>query len=203
MSDPPPGITPSSNELSDRTLLRRFRAGEDDAATALYLRYAKRLQSLAEAQTGTTLATRVDAEDIVQSVFRTFFRRAADGHYNVPDGEELWKLFLVIALNKIRGLGLYHGAAKRNVKQTTPLSQIGGALHDPQGGNENAYHVLQLTIRDILQNLPDIQQKMVLLRIEGHNVQAIAARTERSKRSVERVLQQFRARLSEQLQADV
>ncbi len=48
------------------------------------------------------LAGRVDADDIVQSVFRTFFRRVAKGDYEVPDGEELWKLFLVIALNKVR-----------------------------------------------------------------------------------------------------
>ena len=99
--------------LSDRTLLRRFQNGEDDAATALYLRYAKRLQRLAELQTGEELAVRLDPEDIVQSVFRTFFRRAAQGHYEIPDGEELWKLFLVIALNKIRAIAQYHRAAKR------------------------------------------------------------------------------------------
>ena len=97
--------------LSDSTLLRRFQEGEADAATAIYLRYAKRLQRLAESQTGGELAVRLDPEDVVQSVFRTFFRHAAEGHYEIPDGEELWKLFLVIALNKIRTLGHYHRAA--------------------------------------------------------------------------------------------
>ena len=60
----------------------------------------------------------VDAEEIVQSVFRTFFRRAAHGHYSVPDGEEMWKLLLVIALNKVRAAGAYHRAAKRDMRQT-------------------------------------------------------------------------------------
>jgi hypothetical protein len=34
----------------------------------------------------------VDAVDLVQSIFRTFFRRVRRGCYDVPDGEELWKL---------------------------------------------------------------------------------------------------------------
>src|SRR4051794_30331946 len=83
---------------SDQSLLQRFRRGQDDAPTLLYLRYAERLRALAAKQSSPSLAARVDPEDIVQSVFRTFFRRAALGHYNVPDGEEIWKLLLVIAL---------------------------------------------------------------------------------------------------------
>src|SRR5207248_189046 len=89
---------------SDQTLLMRFRRGDADAATALYLRYAKRLRALAQKQTAGTLSVRMDPDDVVQTVFRTFFRRAATGHYQIPDGEELWKLFLVIALHKIRDL---------------------------------------------------------------------------------------------------
>jgi RNA polymerase sigma-70 factor (ECF subfamily) len=94
---------------SDHSLLRRLRRGQGDAFTLLYLRYAERLRALAAAQSSPRLAARVDPEDIVQSVFRTFFRRAAQGQYDVPEGEEIWKLLLVIALNKIRALGAYHG----------------------------------------------------------------------------------------------
>src|SRR5436190_4798404 len=35
---------------SDQSLLRKFQAGDADAATQLYLRYAKRLQARAQAQ---------------------------------------------------------------------------------------------------------------------------------------------------------
>ena len=44
---------------------------------------------------------------------------------------------------------------------------------------------------------PEIQQQMIQLRIEGHEVSQIAERTQRSKRSVERVLQKLRQRLSD------
>src|SRR5262249_59874413 len=104
---------------SDHSLLRRYRGGQADAATQLYLRYAERLRALAAGQCAPDLAPRIDPEDIVQSVFRTFFRRAAGAEYEVPEGEELWKLFLVIALHKIRSTATFHRAAKRDVRITT------------------------------------------------------------------------------------
>src|SRR6185369_9460641 len=95
---------PDWEAVSDHSLLRRLREGSEDAATQLYRRYACRLDALTRANTARDLAPRVDSEDIVQSVFRTFFRRVTAGGYDVPDGEELWKLFLVIGLNKIRAV---------------------------------------------------------------------------------------------------
>jgi RNA polymerase sigma-70 factor (ECF subfamily) len=181
---------------SDRSLLRRIESGEQDAATALYLRYAKRLSLLARAQAGSELAARLDPEDVVQSVFRTFFRRAADGHYDIPDGEELWKLFLVIALNKIRALGQHHRAAKRNVGRTEELDQLQAFVPDDASKDESAFRVLRLTINELLDELPEVEATIVMLRIDGNNVQQIAETTKRSKRTVERVLQGFRQRLS-------
>jgi RNA polymerase sigma-70 factor (ECF subfamily) len=188
--------------LSDRTLVRRFQGGEEDAATAIYLRYAKRLQRLAESQTGGELGVRLDPEDIVQSVFRTFFRRAAEGHYEIPDGEELWKLFLVIALNKIRALGHYHRAAKRDVKRTKDFSKIEPLVALDGSPDEQAYNVLRMTIDDVLKDLSASQREMIMLRIEGNDINVIAETTGRAKRSVERVLQSFRETLSEQLKDD-
>jgi RNA polymerase sigma-70 factor, ECF subfamily len=187
----PPMVT----RLSDHSLLRRIRSGEQEAATTLYLRYADRLQALAKANTGAALAVRVDPEDVVQSVFRTFFRRASEGQYDVPEGDELWKLFLVISLNKIRRLANYHRAAKRDVAATVALepSDLPSASQDPT--QENAMQVLELIIDEALSKLPAIQQEIIRLRIEGHEVAEIAEATQRSKRSVERVLQQFRNRL--------
>lgn len=116
MPDPSDHSTPGG--ATDATLLRRFRKGEQCAATELYTRYADRLARLADRNTGEDLASRFDAEDVVQSVFRTFCRRAQDGCYNLPDGEELWRLLLVLALNKVRSLAIHHRAQKRNVGAT-------------------------------------------------------------------------------------
>jgi RNA polymerase sigma-70 factor, ECF subfamily len=179
---------------SDRSLVRRFRSGQADAPTQLYLRYAHRLHALATKQTSAELARRLDPEDIVQSVFRTFFRRVAAGHYDVPDGEEIWKLLLVIALNKIRAAGNFHKAAKRDVRRTEgDLDDAGsGAV---SGEDEVAMTVLRLVVDEALGGLPEPGRKMVELRIEGYEVAEIAERVGRSKRSVERILKDFRSRL--------
>jgi RNA polymerase sigma-70 factor (ECF subfamily) len=179
------------DDVSDRSLVRRFREGQPGASTQLYLRYARRLHALATRQASAELARRVDPEDIVQSVFRTFFRRLAVGHYDVPDGEEFWKLLLVIALNKIRAAGNYHKAAKRDVRRTSG----GEALDASTGQDEAAMTVLRLVVEEVLQALPEAHRKMVGLRIEGHEVAEIAGEVGRSKRTVERVLQEFRTRL--------
>ncbi len=183
------------NAQTDQSLLRRFRIGEEDAATQLYVRYARRLEALARAQTGAALAARVDPEDIVQSVFRTFFRRAAAGQYEIPDGEELWKLFLVIALNKIRAVGAYHRAAKRDARATYSASIAEDSLAHATQGDESPLRLLQMVIDELLAELPEAHRQMIELRISGHHVNEIAESTGRAKRSVERVLQQFRQRL--------
>jgi RNA polymerase sigma-70 factor, ECF subfamily len=180
----------------DASLLRRFRGGDGDAATQLYLRYAGRLRAMAAAKTNTALAGRFDPEDVVQSVFRTFFRRAAAGQYAVPNGDELWKLLLVIGLNKVRGLAAHHRAAKRDVRQTAGGDALVAA---PAATAEDDLRVLQMTIDEVLAPLPESHREIVTLRIAGHEVGEIAARTGRAKRSVERILQEFRTGLRDVL----
>ena len=164
---------------SDASLLRRFRQGEQDAATALYLRYAARLQALARAQTGRVLATRFDPEDVVQSVFRTFFRRASEGYYQVPPGDELWQLLLVLALNKVRALAVYHKAGKRDIRQTLGSEHLGQPRGGEQREDDIALTILRMLLDDMLSELTPAQRQMVELRIEGHEISSISHRTER------------------------
>jgi RNA polymerase sigma-70 factor (ECF subfamily) len=59
-----------------------------------------------------------------------------------------------------------------------------------------ALTVLRLLIEEVLAGLPSSHRQIIELRIEEYDVAEIAQRTQRSKRTVERVLQQFRQRLS-------
>jgi RNA polymerase sigma-70 factor (ECF subfamily) len=179
---------------SDRSLLRRYREGNQDAATQLYLRYARRLATLARHQCGPDLTRCLDIEDIVQSVFGSFFRGVDQGDYDVPAGEELWRLFCVIALNKIRAKGIYYHAAKRDVRHT-----IGGEVLHEAGvappHDEAALAFLALTVREALERLPLVHRTMLELRTQGFEVLEIARQTGRAKRTVERILQEGRATL--------
>jgi RNA polymerase sigma-70 factor (ECF subfamily) len=200
MADPE---TPAARDRpgpSDRTLLERIRLGSQDAAAQLYLRYAQRLRDLARAQCSADLARRVEVEDIVQSVFGSFFRGASQGYYDIPAGEELWKLFLVMALNKIRAKALYHRAAKRDVRRTLGGGWFEHSLESVASDDESARAVLRLTMEDVLQRLPERHRGVLELRAEGYEVAEIAERTGRSKRTTERLLQEARTRLAEILQ---
>lgn len=191
----------SSAEPSDHSLLHRVRAGSQDAATQLYLRYVQRLHALTQAQCSAELARQVDAEEIVQSIFGSFFRGASQGYYDVPAGEELWKLFLVIALNKIRAKGKYFRAVKRDVRLQVQSERIEDQAATG-GNNEADLAFLQVAVAEALERLPAQYKEMVTLRIEGYEIAEIAQRTGRSHRTVERLLQQARQRLTELLKGE-
>lgn len=190
-------------ETHDKVLLKRIQTGSEDAATALYLRYAKRLRGLAESKTNSQMAVQMDAEGIVQSVFRTFFRRAGNGQYDVEEADGLWKLLLVIAMNKIRNRATFHRAAKRDATRNRRIDQYRESRHPVTGADAEALSILRWTIDELLEQMPEENHDIVLLRIEGLQVAEIANQTGRSKRSVERTLQQFRLMLAEQLEWEV
>jgi RNA polymerase sigma-70 factor, ECF subfamily len=192
----------ASEAVSDGSLLRRIQGGQHDASTELYLRYAQRLHALVVAQSSKDLARVVDAEEIVQSVFRTFFRRASRGHYSVPEGEEMWKLLLVIALNKVRAAGTYHRAAKRDVRQTKGGEAFETAISSEASQDESALAILKMVIDELLEGMPVANRRIIELRIEGYDVAEITEGVQRSKRTVERVLQGFRSRLEALIHED-
>jgi RNA polymerase sigma-70 factor, ECF subfamily len=187
----------SASEPCDHSFIGRFRAGDQDAATQLYLRYAQRLNSLVETQCSTELARCAGVDDIVQSVFGSFFRLMRQGFHDAPDGDELWKLLLVIAIHKVREKAVYHRAAKRDLHRT-----IGGgeaarhlALWSTIDDSRDGY--LDLVLDEILEQLPCESRKMARLRLEGYKVAEIARKTGRSRRTVERILQETRVKLDQ------
>ncbi len=180
---------------SDRSLLQRYQRGSQEAATEIYGRYARRLHALVKAQCSTALARRVEVEDIVQSVFGSFFRKASRAYYDVPAGEELWKLFLVIALNKVREKGVFHRAAKRDVRRTQGGDGLEN-LTEAALAQEDTTAFLRVIIDDALQQFPPPARQIVLLRIEGYQIGEIAEKTGRAKRTIERTLQTAREQLA-------
>ena len=185
---------------SDHELLSALREGDRSAATLLYRRYAKRLRQLIRAKCSSQLARRLDADDIMQSVFHAFFRGATSGCYSVPDGEELWPLLLVIALNKIRTQGSFHCAAKRDVRVTCGFDDaeaLQQAVHRLEADEPLPF--LQLIARETLERLDPALRDVVERRMAGYEVEEIARQLGRSKRTVERLLQTCRHELTRML----
>src|SRR4051812_50134846 len=67
-------------DIPSAELLARYHDDHDEAAAEeLFRRYSGRLTALARSRLSHALATRVDAEDVVQSAYRSFFRLARGG----------------------------------------------------------------------------------------------------------------------------
>jgi RNA polymerase sigma-70 factor, ECF subfamily len=192
-------MSSDEKQTTDSSLIARIKDGSEEAAGVLYYRYASRLRSLAMAKTGADLAGRVDADDIVQSAFASFFRGAKDGQYNAPSGEEIWNLLLVMTLNKVRAKAAYHRADKRDVRKT--VDDLEGKFEVPDS-DQAAATMLKMVIEEVLDKLPPTSADVIKCRLEGYEVADIAARLGRAKRSVERILQDFRSRMAEILGYD-
>src|SRR5882672_7929756 len=83
-------------------LMKRVRAGDQDAATALVKRYEPAIRRAMRFRlSGTKLGTVVDSVDICQSVMASFFVRAASGQYELDTPEQLQKLLASMAKNKL------------------------------------------------------------------------------------------------------
>jgi RNA polymerase sigma-70 factor (ECF subfamily) len=105
----------------------------------------------------------------------------------------LWKLLLVIALHKIRDQGSYHRAAKRDIRRTTGGEGLEQTVAGPE--SEGEYAFLEAVVHDALDRLQPLHRRVAELRMEGYEVAEIARQIQRSKRTVERVLQEVRGQL--------
>lgn len=193
-----PHTAESARARSDESLVRTYHQGSPRAADELYRRYADRLRDLARRHISRGLAARVDADDIVQSVFRRFFHAAKEGRYQSPSGGELWELLLASTVNRVRTAEAYHRAEKRDLAQTVGWEPSDSATA-PGDGLDAA---LNLAVDEVLDLLPEAHREVIRLRMDGNEVAEIAAALSRSKRTVERTLQEARERLRSLLELD-
>ncbi len=187
-----------SPSLTD--LVRRHHAGDPDAARQLFDYYADRLSRLAEQHLSRKLAGRVEGEDVVQSVFRTFFGRVSSGEFQIDGGGQLWHLLVKITVRKAQAQGRRHTAAVRDVrlqqreKDTDWLAEL--ASRDP--GPEDAV-ILVDQIEALLEGLPEIYRQVLEQRLQGQSATKIAAKLGMARRTVYRTLEVLKRRLESTL----
>ncbi len=176
-------------------MLSRSRRGDADAAEWLFRAYAKRLIGVADQNLAGRLASRVDAEDIVQSVFRTFFRRNAQGDFHIDSSVDLWRLLAKITLLKTRAVARFHSAKLRDVNAEAGVGDewIAEAAATEPGPAEAALLLDQ--IEALLAGLPETYREILLRRLEGHDAAAIAIQLGLSRRTIQRGLNLLRDRL--------
>lgn len=171
-------------------LLNQLRAGDERAAQHVFDAYVDSLLHLARKRISQRLARRVDPEDIVQSVFRTFFRRVKSGQLVVAEEDDLGKLLTRITVRKALRQAARHTAAKRDCTQEGDACAAAVPAHQPSADVVVAFLDL---LEHFFAALRPQDRQVLELRLEGHGTLEIAQQLGTSDRHVRRILEHIRA----------
>jgi RNA polymerase sigma factor (sigma-70 family) len=178
--------------------IRRWSAGDPLAAELLFARYAAQLTRVAEQHLSRKVAAREGGEDVVQSVFRTFFRRSAEEQFQIDTSDQLWRLLAKITVQKVRTRGRYHTAKKRSAgAEVAPeddswVAEALGREPDPAAAVE-----LVDLMEALLQGMPPLYCRVLELRLQGMVPADVARELNISRNTVYRALDLFKRRLLE------
>jgi RNA polymerase sigma factor (sigma-70 family) len=183
-----------------RRLILDLRAGREAAAAEVLEEYSGRLRAVAQRRISAQLGRRIDADDVLQSVFRSLFVRLRRSEFELDGGEDLWKLLVTVTLNKVRSQAAFHSAGRRALAREQRLHAEGPAIEETAAapGLDPAEAVaLADELETFLSSLPDWARPLVELRLQGLTSREIASQTGRAERSVRRFLERVRRRLEE------
>jgi RNA polymerase sigma-70 factor (ECF subfamily) len=101
-----------------RALIQQVRRGDQTAAAELVRRYEPAIRRVARIRLVDSRLRRIlDSMDICQSVFASFFVRAALGQYELENPEDLFKLLVDITRKKLTDRAREELAAKRDCRR--------------------------------------------------------------------------------------
>ncbi|MEM8678076.1 MAG: sigma-70 family RNA polymerase sigma factor [Planctomycetota bacterium] len=182
-------------ESDSRELLQRLESGDPDAATDIFNRYIRRLMALARSRIGTRLQSRIDAEDIVQSAYRSFFVHACNQEYQLTRAGDLWRLLAKTTVNKLYGQVEKHTAAKRSVDREQHAIT---ALADRQPGFVEVIAMGE-RLNVIMAALTPSVRDVLARTLQGQSTSEIAHSFGKSERTVRRLLATARHQFEEHL----
>jgi RNA polymerase sigma factor (sigma-70 family) len=164
-------------------------------------RYTARLLDLARRQLPDRVRKRVDPEDLVQSVYRSFFQRLKEGRFSFADSGDLWRLLAAMTFQRVMKAIRFHqqqcrdvrreeplGTETSNVSRHTPYNIVAG--HEP--GPDDLVELFD-SLEKLLSNLPDKYRDIAVLQLQGFSIDEIAQRVSRSRRTVFRAISELQS----------
>jgi RNA polymerase sigma-70 factor (ECF subfamily) len=173
----------------------RLQIGDDEAAQRVFERFGQRLIALARSRLDGRVRQKVDPEDVIQSVWKSFFLRQAQGQFDLRDWDSLWTILTLITVRKCGRWREHFQAGMRDVAVEVRAWEV----LDREPSPEEAA-VLTETVEQVMRGLEGPQRDVVLLSLQGHTVAEVSTAVGRTRRTVQRVLREVRQRL-EQLRA--
>jgi RNA polymerase sigma-70 factor (ECF subfamily) len=180
-------------------LMDRLRRGDDEAAAQVFRRFAQRLVRLAHDQLDGLVRQKVDPEDIVQSVYRSFFCRHGAGQFELAGWGSLWGLLTLMTVRKCAERAEHFRAARRDVRREVLLPAEDQArvvlellAHEPTPPEAAALTDL---LGRWLGGFERHEQAILTLHLQGHTLLEISDRVGRARRTVQRTIERGRKRL--------
>ena len=194
----------STPERTVGQLLEQLRAKNPQAASEIFQRFARRLVGMARLRLDEKMRQKVDAEDVVQSVFRSFFARVADGQFDFDNWDSMWGLLVRLTIWKCGRRVEYFRARRRDVGREmaggTPEDDSSGceALADDPTPAEAA--ILADTTELVMRRLnSDKKRRIFELSLQGYSVHEISNMVQHYERGVERVRREIKDILRDML----
>src|SRR5262249_28438645 len=203
---------PMSDERGSISVwIDRLKAGEGDAAAALWERYFTRLVALARTRLPGVPYREDVAEDVAVSVFHSFFRRAGEGGFRqLDDRGDLWQLLAVLTTRKAVSARRRERAAKRGAGQVVAASDLGAGPDEEAVALFGNLPAAEPTPEEVVAAVEEGHRLLDLLgneelrqvardRLEGYTNEEIADRRSISLATVERKLMRVRTRWSDEM----
>jgi len=186
-----------------QSLIARIRAGDREAATQVVERFAERLKGLACRHLDRRMRPKVDPEDVVQSVFQSFFDRCRHDDLEFSGWDQLWALLAVMAMRRCAWESRWHRAARRDVRREIPdlaPQSDQNWLESFATRDQSPETALQLadTFSRVMVHMEEADREIIRLSLQGWTVGEISLELGRHPRAVYRVLQNLRQKLVEQ-----
>ena len=177
----------------------KLRGGDDAAAREMFGRFAHQLIALALRHIDAGLRHKVDPEDVVQSVFKSFFVRYGAGNLDVVNWNSLWGLLTLITVRKCAERAAYHRAECRDAaREASPPRQEEGAMWlEPLGREPTPLEaaLLNETVEQLFAGLDEQERTVLELSLQGYTTREISERLGRAERTVRLLREGVRHRL--------
>ena len=191
-----------SEPTSFDELIRRVRAGDQDAAAELVKRYEPSIRRAVRFRLADTRLVRVlDSMDICQSVFASFFVRTAAGQFDIDQPEQLTKLLVAIARNKLARQVRNQSRQRRDYRRVEGAELDEGQFAD-DGGTPSQIVAGEELLLQADRLLTDEERKLRELRKEGHDWAAIAEQLGSSPEALRKKLARAMDRVAHELDLD-
>ena len=174
-------------------MIRRLDDGESQAFQDLFDQYSERLRVIVSRNVNDKLAKRFDSDDVLQSAYRTFFRRLGGSEFNIANSQELWRLLVKITVCKTQTFARRHTADKRNVDAENRDADLELVLKN-EVSVEDATSLWE-EVNEVLAGLPEQAGTIFYLRLEGESKTGIADQLNLSRQTVHRTLKLIHDRL--------